>query len=61
VIRPKWGFYRALDDAHQPSDWQLFQNIQIWKKDESSASSVTDRLSFGLIHLIFAIIYLSIM
>ena len=32
-VRPKWGLYRNLSDLHQPSDWQIFQNVQIWKKD----------------------------
>ena len=31
-VRPKWGLYRAISAEHQPYDWQLFQNIQIWSK-----------------------------
>ena len=26
--------YRRLDDGHNPIDWQLFQNVQIWKKNQ---------------------------
>ncbi|KZS13062.1 Uncharacterized protein APZ42_021895 [Daphnia magna] len=32
-FRPKWGLYRKISPAYQPSDWQLFQNVQIWKKN----------------------------
>ena len=31
-VRPKWGLYRQIDSAFQPSDTELFQNIQIWKR-----------------------------
>lgn len=32
TIYPKWGLYHGNDNAYQSSDWELFQNIQIWKK-----------------------------
>ncbi|KZS11427.1 Uncharacterized protein APZ42_024216 [Daphnia magna] len=32
-FRPKWGLYRKKSPGYQPSDWQLFQNVQIWKKN----------------------------
>ncbi len=31
-VRPKWGLYRKFNSAFQPSDTELFQNIQIWKR-----------------------------
>ena len=33
-FRPKWGLYREIDKSayRQPGDWQLFNNVQIWKK-----------------------------
>jgi len=33
-VRPKWGLYRNLSELHDDYDWQLFQNVQIWKKNE---------------------------
>lgn len=30
-VRPKWGLYRKIDNSFQSSDYELFQNIQIWK------------------------------
>ena len=31
--RPKWGLYRSISTLYrQPGDWELFNNIQIWKK-----------------------------
>lgn len=32
-VRPKWGLFRTVSDYHDDYDWELFQNIQIWKKD----------------------------
>jgi hypothetical protein len=33
-FRPKWGLYRKKSPkVYQFSDWQLFQNVQIWKKN----------------------------
>ena len=34
-VVPRWGIYRQLDanTAFNPSDWQLFQNVDIWKRD----------------------------
>lgn len=31
-VRPKWGIYRKINSAFQPSDTELFQNVQIWKR-----------------------------
>jgi len=31
-VRPKWGLYRQISDVFQSADWELFQNVQIWKK-----------------------------
>jgi len=31
-VRPKWGLYRANSSLFQSADWELFQNVQIWKK-----------------------------
>ena len=31
-VRPKWGLYRQISDLFQSADWELFQNVQIWKK-----------------------------
>jgi Polysaccharide lyase len=31
-VRPKWGLYRQINNAFRPSDTELFQNIQIWKR-----------------------------
>lgn len=31
--RPKWGLYRSKSSQYQqPADWELFNDIQIWKK-----------------------------
>ena len=51
TIHPKWGFYRAHDDLHQPSDWQLFQNIQVWRDDDSN-SAVGHYAALSLINFI---------
>jgi len=34
-VAPKWGFYRQFsqDFLFHASDWQLFQNVNIWKKN----------------------------
>ena len=31
-VRPKWGLYRKISSTFQASDTQLFQNVQIWKR-----------------------------
>ena len=32
--RPKWGLYRSKSSQYQqPADWELFNDIQIWKKE----------------------------
>ena len=33
-FRPKWGLYREIDKSayRKPGDWQLFNNVKIWKK-----------------------------
>ena len=31
-VRPKWGLYRAKSDVFNPSDWENFQNVQIWRQ-----------------------------
>ena len=31
-IRPKWGLYRKKSSSFQSADWELFENVQIWKK-----------------------------
>ena len=31
-VRPKWGLYRANSSSFQSADWELFQNVQIWKQ-----------------------------
>lgn len=31
-VRSKWGLYRQISDLFQSADWELFQNVQIWKK-----------------------------
>jgi hypothetical protein len=32
-VRPKWGMYRKISTTFQPSDTELFQNVQIWKRN----------------------------
>ena len=34
-VRPKWGLYRKISSTFQASDTQLFQNVQIWKRQWS--------------------------
>jgi len=31
-VRPKWGLYRAKSNVFNPTDWENFQNVQIWRK-----------------------------
>lgn len=30
--RPKWGLYRSISSLYQSADWELFQNVEIWKQ-----------------------------
>ena len=32
-VRPKWGLYRAINSASNEFDTELFQQIQIWKRN----------------------------